>query len=110
MDRARSLRRIIPFLCGAGLLFAAWAQPALAQAYYACPPGYYAVANGCAPSGYYYGPPYYYGTPYYYGPSYGYYGFVPFGFVGGFHHDFGHRGFDHRGFGHGGFGHGGGHR
>jgi hypothetical protein len=109
MDRARSLPRIIPILCGAGLLFAAGVQPASAQAYYACPPGYYAVPNGCVPSGYVYEPPYYYGPSYY-----GYYGFVPFGFVGGFHdgfrhRGFDHRGFDHRGFGHGGFGHGGGH-
>jgi hypothetical protein len=105
MNRARSLRRIIPVLCGAGLLFAAWAQPASAQAYEACPPGYYAVPNSCVPSGYVYEPPYYYGPSYY-----GYYGSVPFGFVGGFHDGFDHRGFGHGGFGHGGFGHGGGHR
>ena len=103
MDRAESLRRIIPVLCVAGLLFAGWAQPVSAQAYYTCPPGYYAVPNACVPPSY--------GPPYYYGPSYyGYYGYVPFGFGGGFHHDFDHRGFDHRGFGHRGFGHVGGHR
>jgi hypothetical protein len=100
MDRARSLRRIISVLCGAGLLLAALAQPASAQIYYTCPPGYYYAEPGtCVPSDYYYGP------PYFYGPSY--YGFVPFGFTG-----FGHRGFGRGGFGHGGvgFGHGGGHR
>src|SRR5258706_16274372 len=94
MDRARSLRRIIPVLCGAGLLSAAWAQPASAQAYYTCPPGYYAEPGSCVPSGYYYG------QPYFYGPSY--YGFVPFGFGGGFgHRDFGREGFGREGFGHG---------
>jgi hypothetical protein len=116
MDRAGFPRRMIPVLCGAGLLFAAWAQPVSAQAYYTCPPGYsYVEPGSCVPSSYLYGP------PYSYGPSY--YGFVPFGFVGGFHDDFNHRGFDHRGFDHrgfghegfghgggGGFGHGGGHR
>src|SRR5258708_18783148 len=95
MNRARSLRWIIPVLCGAGLLFAAWAQPASAQAYYACPPGYYAVPNGCVPSGYVYEPPYYYGPSYY-----GYYGFVPFGFVGGIPNRFDHRGFPPHRFAH----------
>ncbi len=94
MDHVRSLRRMIPVLCGAGLLFAARAQPVSAQNYYACPPGYYAVPTGCVPPGYYDVP------PYFYGPSY--YGVVPFGFVGGLHNGFGHRGFDHRGFARGG--------
>jgi hypothetical protein len=109
MGRARSLRRIIPVLCGAGLLLASWAPPVSAQAYYACPPGYaYAAPGSCVPLGYYYGAPYAYGAPYY---GFPYYPSVTFGFFGGFHHDFDHRGFDHRGFGHGGFGHGGfGHR
>lgn len=62
------------------------------------------------PLSYLYDPPYYNGLSYY-----GYYGFVPFGLVGGFHHDFDHHNFDHgdfdhRGFGHGSLGRGGGHR
>ena len=105
MVRAESLRRIIPVLCVAGLLFAGWAQPVSAQAYYACPPGYYAVPNGCVPPSYSYEPPYYYGQSYY-----DYYGFVPFGFSGGFHHDFDHRRFDHRVFWSPGFRPGGSHR
>jgi hypothetical protein len=105
MDRTRFLHRVISVLCGAGLLFAASAQPLSAQAYYACPPGYYAVPNGCVPLGYPYGLPYYYGPSYY-----SYYGFVPFGFIGGFRDDFRRHGFDHRGFGPRGVVHGGGHR
>lgn len=98
MDRAGFSRRIFPILCGAGLLFVAWAQPVSAQASYTCPPGYYyAEPASCVPSGYDYG------QPDFYGPSYD--GSVPFGFVSGFHGGFGHRDFGREGFGRGGFGH-----
>jgi hypothetical protein len=98
MDYARFPRRMILVLCGAGLLFTAWAQPVSAQAYYACPPGYsYAEPGSCVPSGFSYGQPYL-DSPFYYGVA-------PFGFGGGFNDGFDHRGFDHRGFDHRGFGH-----
>lgn len=86
-----------------GLAQFSGAAPAVAQAAYTCPPGYYYLLNyGCYPFGgytayapppaYYYPPPAYaYGYPYAYGPQFG------FGFRFGGHdhddhdHDFGHR-------------------
>src|ERR1700740_1474646 len=90
---------------GALVAAAVMAQPAAAQYYFACPPGFYfAPGYGCLP----YAPGYAY-SPYYYD-------YAPFGYAwgggwggwGGWHGGgWGHGGFGH-GFAHGGFGHGGG--